>query len=117
MCASTSAPAHNTGNTICSPRNRNDDKALEGRGVRMENITTASCSPLLATKQNQEAALEGWRNREKGEVEPGAFCGSPHHRQLMPACRIHSVWVGGGGGPMTIITVLLRDSLMHGKLG
>ena len=64
----------------------------------MENITTASCSPLLATKQNQEAALEGWRNREKGVVEPGVFCGSPHHRQLTPACGIHSVWVGGGGG-------------------
>lgn len=34
----------------------------------------------------------------------------------MPACRTHSVRVGGGRGPVIVITVLLRDSLMHIKL-
>lgn len=58
-------------------------------------------------KQKQEVVLEDRRSGEKGEVVPQAFCGSPCRRQLMPAYRICSVRANGGGGPITIITVLL----------
>lgn len=73
------------------------------------------CDTLKVPHPSQQAeagnALEDWRNTEKGEVEPQAFCGSPRRRQLMLAYRIRSDREDGGGGPITIITVMLRALL------
>lgn len=50
---------------------------------------------FLAIMQKQEVA-PGSRRKEK--VAPGAFCGSPHYRQLILASIISHVWMGGGWG-------------------
>lgn len=81
---------HSTSNSRETEKQR--DRYHMGERGKPDQLTLLC---FLAIMQKQEVA-PGSRRKEK--VAPGAFCGSPHYRQLILASIISHVWMGGGWG-------------------